>query len=230
MPDRCVCPMRSAIWRTGTWRCSLPPPVGPSTSCRGTAYPRRWLPSAQGSRCCIASPPTGSLRSRGWTPAGSAPRARCCSWRDRTWLLSCRAWWRRCSVPPPARGERSCCTATSTPRTCWSTTPGSASSTSTRPEPGRPRPSSAACWRGCGARAPGDEIDADTAAAAADAFLASYGPAPEHRDLLWYAAAALLVERAVRAVNRVDVRTLAVLEQVLATALRWAEDRTEERP
>ena len=76
---------------------------------------------------------------------------------------------------------------------------------------------------------PGDEITDDTASAAADAFLASYGQAPGHRDLLWYAAAALLVERAARAVHRVDVRTLAVLEEVLVTALRWAESRTEAR-
>ena len=74
---------------------------------------------------------------------------------------------------------------------------------------------------------PGDEITDDTASAAADAFLASYGQAPAHSDLLWYAAAALLVERAARAVHRVDVRTLAVLEDVLVTALRWAESRTD---
>jgi len=77
---------------------------------------------------------------------------------------------------------------------------------------------------------PGDEITDDTAATAADAFLASYGSAPGHRDLHWYAAAALLVERAARAVHRVDVRTLSVLEQVLVTALRWTEDRADGRP
>ena len=49
------------------------------------------------------------------------------------------------------------------------------------------------------------------------------------RDLLWYAAAALLVERAARAVSRVDVATLADLERVLATALRWAGHRGAER-
>jgi len=74
---------------------------------------------------------------------------------------------------------------------------------------------------------PGDEITDERASAAADAFLASYGQAPAHSDLLWYAAAALLVERAARAVHRVDVRTLAVLEEVLVTALRWAESRTD---
>lgn len=75
---------------------------------------------------------------------------------------------------------------------------------------------------------PGDDLDAATAAAAADALLASYARPPEHAELVWYAAAALLVERAMRAVSRVDVATLADLERVLATAMRWAEDRTEE--
>jgi aminoglycoside phosphotransferase len=73
---------------------------------------------------------------------------------------------------------------------------------------------------------PGDETPDDTAAAAADALVASYGRrAPGHRDLLWYAAAALLVERAARAVHRVDMRTLAVMDQVLATALSWTAER-----
>jgi hypothetical protein len=106
-----------------------------------------------------------------------------------------------------------------------------------RDQPRRPRPGRGRTGRGRGRRhagrlwcpRPGDEITDDTASAAADAFLASYGQAPGHSDLLWYAAAALLVERAARAVHRVDVRTLAVLEEVLVTALRWAESRTEAR-
>jgi Ser/Thr protein kinase RdoA (MazF antagonist) len=69
---------------------------------------------------------------------------------------------------------------------------------------------------------PNDEIDPATASAAADALLGSYERPPAAGDLRWYAAAALLVERAVRAVSRVDVGTLAELDRVLATALRWA--------
>ena len=69
---------------------------------------------------------------------------------------------------------------------------------------------------------PGDEIEAGTAAAAAEALLASYDRPPSPDDLLWYAAAALLVERAARAVSRVDVAVMAEQERVLTTALRWA--------
>jgi aminoglycoside phosphotransferase len=69
---------------------------------------------------------------------------------------------------------------------------------------------------------PGDPITAETARAAADALLAAYAPVPERGVLVWYAAAALLVERAARAVSRVDLGTLADLEHVLTTALRWA--------
>jgi aminoglycoside phosphotransferase (APT) family kinase protein len=69
---------------------------------------------------------------------------------------------------------------------------------------------------------PNDEIDPATASAAADALLGSYQHPPAAGDLRWYAAAALLVERAVRAVSRVDLGTLAELDRVLATALRWA--------
>jgi aminoglycoside phosphotransferase len=72
---------------------------------------------------------------------------------------------------------------------------------------------------------PGDEIDPDTADAAAEALLASYDRTPSHNDLLWYAAAALLVERAVRAISRVDVAGIGDLERVLETALRWAGRR-----
>lgn len=69
---------------------------------------------------------------------------------------------------------------------------------------------------------PGDAISGDTAAAAGEALLTSYERRPAHQDLLWYAAAALLVERAVRAISRLDVAGIADLERVLATALRWA--------
>ena len=72
---------------------------------------------------------------------------------------------------------------------------------------------------------PGDAIDADTAQAAGQALLASYDRASSPDDLLWYAAAALLVERAVRAISRVDVAGIGELERVLATALRWAGQR-----
>ena len=70
---------------------------------------------------------------------------------------------------------------------------------------------------------PGDEIDPATAAAAAEALLAAYDRTPSAADLRWHAAAALLVERAARAVGRVDVPVLHDLERVLATALRWAQ-------
>ena len=72
---------------------------------------------------------------------------------------------------------------------------------------------------------PGDAIDAGTAEAAGQALLASYGRAPSRDELLWHAAAALLVERAVRAISRVDVAGIGELERVLATALRWAGQR-----
>jgi hypothetical protein len=47
---------------------------------------------------------------------------------------------------------------------------------------------------------------------------------------VWHAAAALLVERAARAVSRVDAATLAELDRVLATALEWVRHPEEERP
>jgi len=77
---------------------------------------------------------------------------------------------------------------------------------------------------------PGDELSGTAAATAGDALLAGYGRSPARADLVWYAAAALLVERSARAVNRVDLATLAELEQVLTTALQWAAHRTETRP
>ena len=70
---------------------------------------------------------------------------------------------------------------------------------------------------------PGDEIGADTADDAADALLTSYDRTPSRDHLLWYAAAALLVERAARAIGRVDVAAIGELESVLVTGLRWAE-------
>jgi hypothetical protein len=70
---------------------------------------------------------------------------------------------------------------------------------------------------------PGDEIDPATAGAAAEALLAAYDRTPSPADLRWHAAAALLVERAARAIGRVDVPVISDLERVLATALRWAQ-------
>jgi aminoglycoside phosphotransferase len=76
---------------------------------------------------------------------------------------------------------------------------------------------------------PGDPITRDTADAAAEALLAAYTPLPERGVLRWYAAAALLVERAGRAVSRVDLATLGELERVLTTALHWAATGEEDR-
>jgi aminoglycoside phosphotransferase len=76
---------------------------------------------------------------------------------------------------------------------------------------------------------PRDTIDRDTAQAAAEALLAGYDRGPSRADLLWYAAAALLVERAVRAISRVDVAAIGDLERVLMTALRWAGQREADR-
>lgn len=76
---------------------------------------------------------------------------------------------------------------------------------------------------------PHDTIDPATATAAADALLTSYPRPPSTAELRWYAAAALLVERAVRAVSRVDLATLGDLERVLTTALHWAGDAAEDR-
>lgn len=72
---------------------------------------------------------------------------------------------------------------------------------------------------------PGDAIEGATAAAAGEALLDSYDRTPGREDLLWYAAAALLVERAVRAISRVDVAAIGELETVMTTALRWAGQR-----
>ncbi len=76
---------------------------------------------------------------------------------------------------------------------------------------------------------PHDTIDPATATAAAEALLTSYPRPPSAAELRWYAAAALLVERAVRAVSRVDLATLGDLERVLTTALDWARDAAEDR-
>jgi aminoglycoside phosphotransferase (APT) family kinase protein len=76
---------------------------------------------------------------------------------------------------------------------------------------------------------PRDGIDPDTAQAAAETLLAAYDRRPSRADLLWYAAAALLVERAVRAISRVDAAAISDLERVLLTALRWAGPRGADR-
>jgi aminoglycoside phosphotransferase len=77
---------------------------------------------------------------------------------------------------------------------------------------------------------PGVPTDPATAALAADALLDAYGRPPARPVLVWHAAAALLVERAARAVSRVDVPTLAELDRVLATALQWVRHPEEDRP
>lgn len=60
---------------------------------------------------------------------------------------------------------------------------------------------------------------------AAAALLDGYGrDRPDDGELVWYAAAALLVERALRAVNCVRPEGLAELPTVLATATRWLEE------
>ena len=76
---------------------------------------------------------------------------------------------------------------------------------------------------------PRDTIDPDTAQVAAEALLAGYDRGPSRADLLWHAAAALLVERAVRAIRGVDPVAIGDLERVLATALRWAGRRGADR-
>jgi Ser/Thr protein kinase RdoA (MazF antagonist) len=77
---------------------------------------------------------------------------------------------------------------------------------------------------------PGEQLTQATAARAADALLDAYDHPPGRASLVWHAAAALLVERAARAVSRVDVATLADLDQVLTTARHWARNPMEERP
>jgi streptomycin 6-kinase len=76
---------------------------------------------------------------------------------------------------------------------------------------------------------PRDTIDPDTARTAAEALLAGYQRGPSRTDLLWYAAAALLVERAARAISRVDVATIGDLERILATARRWVGHQGADR-
>lgn len=62
----------------------------------------------------------------------------------------------------------------------------------------------------------------------AQAFLSGYArvrPLPDHERLCWHLAAALVAERALRSVNRVNVQALPVLEATLALAVdvstRW---------
>jgi hypothetical protein len=65
-------------------------------------------------------------------------------------------------------------------------------------------------------------LDGGEAAARAEAFLVGYAgrrPLPAPQGLEWYRAAALLVESALRAVNRVYHDALAVLDELLAAAL-----------
>ena len=48
-------------------------------------------------------------------------------------------------------------------------------------------------------------------------------PLPPPEALAWHQAAALLVESALRAVNRVYADALAVLDELLAGGLAWLE-------
>lgn len=75
---------------------------------------------------------------------------------------------------------------------------------------------------------PESGLTPDTGAAAAEELLAGYGLAMDRSALIWYAAAALLVERAARAVSRIDLANLADLERVLTTAVHWAESGEED--
>ena len=75
---------------------------------------------------------------------------------------------------------------------------------------------------------PRDEIDADTAEAAGEALLAAYDRPPSLATTCSGTPTALLVERAARAINRLDLATINDLEGVLATALVWARRRTTE--
>jgi aminoglycoside phosphotransferase len=77
---------------------------------------------------------------------------------------------------------------------------------------------------------PADGIEPGVGEAAAAAVLASYPRRLDDHDLRWYAAAALLVERGGRAVNRVHVDTLIDLERVLTLADTWVPTRAGRRP
>lgn len=68
--------------------------------------------------------------------------------------------------------------------------------------------------------------DPATRALAAAALLDGYGrDRPDDAELTWYGAAALLVERALRAVNCVRPEGLAELPDLLAAATTWLEER-----
>ena len=190
-PDRCGCPRRSATWRTGTWRCSLPPRVVRSTSCRGPTTRchgcarRRSFGAARSAHRRVRSvhrlDPDQLVAAGDLVCAARPDLASVTEGLVGVLLSTADARSERPAARRPPPQERAGARRRDQPR---------------RPRPGRvpdrPRPSSAACWPACGARGRGDEITDDTAAAAADAFLASVRPqAPRHRDLLWYAAAAL---------------------------------------
>jgi Ser/Thr protein kinase RdoA (MazF antagonist) len=69
-------------------------------------------------------------------------------------------------------------------------------------------------------------LDAAEAAARGESFLEGYArhrPLPPPESLAWHQAAALLIESALRAVNRVYGDALAVLDQLLAGGLACLE-------
>jgi Ser/Thr protein kinase RdoA (MazF antagonist) len=67
------------------------------------------------------------------------------------------------------------------------------------------------------------ERDPDTSAAMAAAFLAGYArvrPLPPERSVRWHTVAAVVAERALRAVNRVNRPALACLDEVVSAGAR----------
>ena len=71
------------------------------------------------------------------------------------------------------------------------------------------------------------EFGTDRAEALGEAFLGGYAEVralPQRASLAWHTAAALVAERAIRAVNRVDVKALGRLDQLLEVALGLVRD------
>lgn len=73
-----------------------------------------------------------------------------------------------------------------------------------------------------------DELDRSTAEYLAEAFLAGYAsrrPLPATASLRWHTAAALVAERAVRAVNRVNRPAIACLDELFSRSIELLEGR-----
>ena len=71
------------------------------------------------------------------------------------------------------------------------------------------------------------DLGTDRAETLGEAFLGGYAEVralPQGASLAWHTAAALVAERAIRAVNRVDVKALGRLDQVLEVALGLVRD------